>query len=157
MFWEESSVFDLAGKGDSFTSKAAKDPFKLVDPLGIAKIYLGANNPTSPLISPLYGELSGLPPVLIHAAQYDVFLSDSTRFAETAENAGVSVDIKVWRKMWHIFHMQGAFCTGIKKGVGRDLLNLSGYLRHDPQFSRWVGLIPRPPCLLVECKLLVPT
>jgi acetyl esterase/lipase len=69
------------------------------------------------LISPLYGELSGLPPVLIHAAQYDVFLSDSTRFAETAENAGVTVDIKVWRKMWHIFHMQAPFVPESKKAL----------------------------------------
>ncbi|HYE68327.1 MAG TPA: alpha/beta hydrolase [Anaerovoracaceae bacterium] len=110
-------VFDLAGKGDSFTSKAAKDPFKLVDPLGIAKIYVAANNPTSPAISPLYGELDGLPPVLIHAAEHDVFLSDSTRFAEKAENAGVKVDIRVWRKMWHIFHMQAPFVPESKKAL----------------------------------------
>ena len=110
-------VFDLAGKGESFTSKAAKDPFKLVDPLGIAKIYVGENNPTSPLISPLYGELDGLPPVLIHAAEYDVFLSDSMRFAEKAENAGVKVDIKVWRNMWHIFHMQAPFVPESKKAL----------------------------------------
>lgn len=102
-------VFDLAGKGDSFTTKAAKDPYKLVNPLGIAKIYVDTKKPTSPLISPLYGELDGLPPVLIHAAEFDVFLSDSTRFAEKAENAGVKVNIKVWRKMWHIFHMQAPF------------------------------------------------
>lgn len=62
-------VFDLAGKGNSFTSKASKDPFRLTDPLGIAKIYVADNNPTSPLISPLYGDLEGLPPVLIHAAE----------------------------------------------------------------------------------------
>lgn len=110
-------VFDLAGKGDSFTLKAAKDPFKLVDPLEIAKIYVAANNPTSPLISPLYGELDGLPPVLLHAAEYDVFLSDSTRFAEKAEKAGVKVDIKVWRKMWHIFHMQAPFVPESKKAL----------------------------------------
>ncbi len=110
-------VFDLAGMGDSFTSKAAKDPFKLADPLGIAKIYVAANNPTSPLISPLYGELDGLPPILIHAAEYDVFLSDSTRFAEKAKNAGVKVDIKVWRKMWHIFHMQAPFVPESKNAL----------------------------------------
>jgi monoterpene epsilon-lactone hydrolase len=110
-------VFDFAGKKDSFTSKAAKDPFKQVDPLAIAKIYVAENNPTSPLISPLYGELDGLPPVLIHAAEYDVFLSDSTRFAEEAEKAGVKVDIKVWRKMWHIFHMQAPLVPESKKAL----------------------------------------
>lgn len=110
-------VFDFAGKGDSFASKAAKDPFKLVDPLGIAKIYVASNNPTSPSISPLYGELDGLPPMLIHAAEYDVFLSDSTRFAEKAKKANVKVDIKVWRKMWYIFHMQAPFVPESKKAL----------------------------------------
>lgn len=110
-------VFDLAGKGNSFISKAAKDPFKLVDPLGIAKIYVAENNPASPVISPLYGGLEGLPPTLIHAAEHDVFLSDSTRFAEKAEDAGVNVDIRVWSKMWHIFHMQAPFVPESRKAL----------------------------------------
>jgi acetyl esterase/lipase len=54
---------------------------------------------------------------LIHAAEYDVFLSDSTRFAEKAKNAGVKVDIKVWRKMWHIFHMQAPFVPESKNAL----------------------------------------
>lgn len=108
-------VFDLAGIGDSFTSKAKKDPFNMADPLGIAKIYVASNNPTSSLISPLYGELNYLPPVWIHAAEYDVFLSDSTRFAEKAKKAGVKMDIKIWRKMWHIFHMQESFVPESKR------------------------------------------
>ncbi len=115
-------VFDFAGKGDSFVSRAKDDPFKMVDPLGIAKVYVAANNPTSPAISPLYGELEGLPPVLIHAAEHDVFLSDSTRFAEKAENAGVKVDLKVWRKMWHIFHMQAPFVPESKKALSEFCL-----------------------------------
>jgi monoterpene epsilon-lactone hydrolase len=119
-------VFDLAGKGDSFTSKAAKDPFKLADPLGIAKIYVAANNPTSPMLSPLYGELDGLPPVLIHAAEYDVFLSDSTRFAEKAKNTDVKVNIKVWRKMWHIFHMQAPFVPESKRALD-EICSLPNY------------------------------
>lgn len=115
-------VFDMAGHGDSFSSKAGKDPFKLIDPLGIAKIYISGNNPTSPVLSPLYGELGGLPPTLIHAADYDVFLSDSTRFAEKAKNDGVMVDIKVWRKMWHIFHMQAQFVPESSKALDKICL-----------------------------------
>jgi acetyl esterase/lipase len=56
-------VFDLAGKGETFLTRAEKDPFELKDPLGIAKIYVGSNNALSPMLSPLYGELQGLPPV----------------------------------------------------------------------------------------------
>jgi acetyl esterase/lipase len=110
-------VFDLAGKGETFLTRAEKDPFELKDPLGIAKIYVGSNNPLSPMLSPLYGELQGLPPVLIHAADYDVFLSDSYRFKENAEKAGVNVELKVWRKMWHIFHMQSSFVPESMKAL----------------------------------------
>jgi acetyl esterase/lipase len=110
-------VFDLAGKGESFTSKAGKDPFQSIDPLSIAKIYISDNNPASPMLSPLYSELKGLPPTLIHAAEYDVFLSDATRFAEQAKNDGATVDIKVWKKMWHIFHMQAPFVPESSKAL----------------------------------------
>lgn len=99
-------LFDLTGQGESFVSKATKDPFKLADPLGIAKNYIGSNNPELPTLSPLFGDLSDLPPVLIHAAEYDVFYSDSVSFIEKARASGVKAEIKVWEKMWHIFPMQ---------------------------------------------------
>lgn len=110
-------VFDFAGNGKSLKTRAAKDPFKLADPLGIAKIYVGANNPSSPVISPLYGDLAGLPPILVHAADYDVFLSDSLRLHDRASDAGVKVDLKVWPKMWHIFHMQDKIVPEGKKAL----------------------------------------
>lgn len=99
-------VLDFAGTGKTFRTRAKKDPFRIDDPLGIAKIYVGDNNPTSSTISPIYGELEGLPPMLVHGADYDVFLSDSIRLYEKANKSGVEVELKVWEKMWHIFHMQ---------------------------------------------------
>lgn len=102
-------VFDLAGKGESFTTRAEKDPFNMRDPLWAAKIYLGNNDPLSPVFSPLYGDLEGLPPIKIHAADYDVFLSDACRLAEKASQAGVAVELTVWKEMWHTFHMQAPF------------------------------------------------
>ena len=99
-------ALDFAGKGESFLTKAKNDPFRLKDPLGVAKVYVGSNNPLSPDISPLYGDLAGLPPILIHGAEYDVFVSDAVRFEEAARQAGVDVRLKTWQKMWHIFHMQ---------------------------------------------------
>ncbi len=99
-------ALDFAGKGESFLTKAKFDPFRLKDPLGVAKVYVGTNNPLSPDISPLYGDAAGLPPILIHGAEYDVFVSDAVRFEEAARQAGVDVRLKTWQKMWHIFHMQ---------------------------------------------------
>lgn len=110
-------VFDLAGTGETFITKAGKDPFRLTDPLGIAKLYIGENNPSSPMLSPLYGDLSGLPAVLIHAGECDVFLSDSIRLMEKVKAVGGKPELKIWRKMWHIFHMQAAIVPEAKKAM----------------------------------------
>jgi acetyl esterase/lipase len=102
-------VLDLADKGERIAESVRKDPFALVDPLGLTRHYTAGQDTASPAISPIFGELSGLPPMLIHAAQYDVFLSDACRFVEQAASAGVQAELKVWKKMWHIFHMQSPF------------------------------------------------
>ncbi|HQJ36662.1 MAG TPA: alpha/beta hydrolase [Bacillota bacterium] len=110
-------ALDFAGKGESFLTKAKNDPFRLKDPLGVAKVYVGSNNPLSPDISPLYGDLAGLPPILIHGAEYDVFVSDAVRFEEAARQAGVDVRLKTWQKMWHIFHMQDTVVPEAKEAL----------------------------------------
>lgn len=110
-------VFDLAGTGDTFTTIAGKDPFRLIDPLGITKLYIGENNPSSPMLSPLYGDLSELPAMLIHAGEYDVFLSDSIRLIEKVKAVGAKSELKIWRKMWHIFHMQAVLMPESKNAM----------------------------------------
>lgn len=100
-----SPVVDLKGTGDSIETRKKEDPFQYSDPLSIAKNYVGENDATLPIISPLFGDLYGLPPILIHASDYDVFLSDSIRLAEKLKRANKEVDLKIWAKMWHIFHM----------------------------------------------------
>lgn len=110
-------VLDIAGRGESFVTRATKDPFRLRDPLALAKLYCGQNNPSSPAISPLYGELAGLPPMLIHAADCDVFLSDALRLADAAAAVRVQAEIKIWKNMWHIFHMQAPFVRESREAV----------------------------------------
>jgi acetyl esterase/lipase len=118
-------ALDFAGKGESFLTEARSDPFRLKDPLGVAKVYVGTNNPFSPEISPLYGDLAGLPPILIHGAEYDVFMSDAVRLGEMARQAGVDVELKIWQKMWHIFHMQDAVVPEAKNA----LLEMCAYMK----------------------------
>jgi acetyl esterase/lipase len=67
------------------------------------KAYLGSHDPCNPYISPLFGDLRGLPPLLIYAGEWDTGLDDSTRFAEEAAAAGVSVIYKGWPEMVHCF------------------------------------------------------
>ena len=110
-------VFDLTGTSESLHVNAANDPFQLKDPLGVAKLYVGENDTASLLLSPLYGDLRGLPPMLIHAAEYDVFAGDAERFLKQAADVGLPVEYKVWRKMWHIFHMQAPLVPEASKAL----------------------------------------
>ena len=110
-------VLDLA-EGETPCAAARKDPFQMKDPLSLTRNYTAGCDTKSPEISPLYGELGGLPPVLIHAAQYDVFVGDAQRFAARAKEAGAQVELKVWKWMWHIFHMQAAFVPEAAQAVG---------------------------------------
>jgi acetyl esterase/lipase len=98
-------MVDQTNSGETFQSRAALDPYQLDPKYAMNQYVLAGQDPCNPLLSPLFGELRGLPPLLIHAADHDVFLSDATRLAEKARQAGVPVTLKIWPGMWHIFQM----------------------------------------------------
>ena len=79
----------------------------MVDPEGMdavcAKYYLGDNDPCQPWISPLYGEMKGLPPLLITVGTAENGLNDSLHFAEKAKAAGVDVTLRVGEGMVHCY------------------------------------------------------
>ena len=63
--------------------------------------------PSHPVISPVFGDLSGLPPVLVHASEAEMLLDDSRRYVNKAVAAGSPVTLQTWRHMvhvWHIYH-----------------------------------------------------
>ena len=62
-------------------------------------------DPTNPYISPLYGNFSGFPPMLIQVGSYEMLLSDSELVAEKAKRAGCKVRLSVYEGMFHIFQM----------------------------------------------------
>jgi acetyl esterase/lipase len=100
-----SAWTDLAGTGESQKTRAELDPmipaFEGVSPM--AEWYIGTGSATDPLISPLYGDFNGLPPLLVHVGDHEVLLSDSTRYTEKARAAGADVTLKVWDEMIHVF------------------------------------------------------
>ena len=58
----------------------------------------------SHLASPIVGELSGLPDILIQVGSAETMLDDSTRFYEKAKNANVNVKLEIWEDMFHGWH-----------------------------------------------------
>ena len=101
---------DLAATGASYVSRADADPIHQRPMiLALAKNYLGeAGNPGHPLASPLYADLTGLPPLLIQVGDCETVLDDSVMFTEKARAAGVEVELQVWDGMIHVFQMFGA-------------------------------------------------
>lgn len=100
-----SPWLDLAHTGETMVTKADDDPmFTKSGMIHMAKLYADETDVSSPLISPLYADLSGLPPVLIHVGTSEMLLSDSRRMAETLKKAGVDCVIKEWEDLFHVFH-----------------------------------------------------
>ena len=100
---------DLKCTGESYRTKNQVS----VAPEGswtlFSKYYVGENDPCLPLISPLYGDLHGLPPMLINAGDADELIDDSVRFAEKAKAAGVDVTLQVGEGMIHCYPFLPAF------------------------------------------------
>jgi monoterpene epsilon-lactone hydrolase len=101
-----SALTDLTASGASYTTNVELD---LLDtPEGIAEArtyYLGDQDPRTPLASPLYADLHGLPPLLIQVGSDEILLDDSTQVAERARAAGVNVRLHVGERMWHMWQV----------------------------------------------------
>lgn len=66
-------------------------------------MYAGATPLTHPMVSPVYADLTGLPPLLIQVGTRERLLSDSARLARNARRDGVDVTLDVWDGMWHVW------------------------------------------------------
>jgi len=117
-----SPVTDLALTGESFQTRAEADPyFTKSQAAGLVASYLGETDPKNPLASPLYGDLSGLPPIRMHVGDDEVLLDDSRRYVERAVAAGVDAELDIWMGMPH------GFVTGIREfDAARQALNAIG-------------------------------
>ena len=120
------AVTDLTGRSPSMAERAALDP--MVTPGGfrtLGRLYVQGRAPLGdPFISPLYGDLEGLPPILMHAGEREVLVDDTLRFAERARAAGVRVAAKVWPGMIHVFE---GFCHVLPEGR-RSLAEIAAFL-----------------------------
>lgn len=121
-----SAWTDLAMTGESVRSRAAVDPMIDVRHMHpAAALYLGDHAARSPLASPLYAELAGLPPIYMQVGDEEVLLDDTTRFAERASGAGVEVEVEIWPGMFHVFQ---AFAGALPEGR-EAIARIGAYLR----------------------------
>jgi epsilon-lactone hydrolase len=101
-----SPTVDLTSSGASMTDRADQDPISTPAMLRqFASDYLAGADPRTPLASPLFGSLSGLPPLLVQVGTADVLLSDAERLATAAAEAGVDVTLEVGEGLPHVYQL----------------------------------------------------
>jgi len=101
-----SPMADLGGASDTRESLRDFDPLLTWEKslAAAAAAYVGERDPRDPGISPVYADLRGLPPLLVHSGAREVLLGDAVRLARAARRAGVDVTLDVWDGLWHVFH-----------------------------------------------------
>ncbi len=109
---------DLTNSSEELARQARLDPMLRLQGLALAaKAYAHRTAVDNPYISPLLGQLHGLPPVLIQVGTHDILLNDSLRLEKKLKAAGVETDLKVWPKMLHVWQMYYDFLPEARKAL----------------------------------------
>ena len=109
-----SPMTDLTVTGASYAGKAHADPAITARAIRArAADYLAGADPADPLVSPIFADLSGLPPLLIQAGSHEVLLDDATRLAAKAAADDVAVILDITPGVPHVFQ---AFAALLDEG-----------------------------------------
>ncbi|MDZ7604087.1 MAG: alpha/beta hydrolase [Cyclobacteriaceae bacterium] len=121
-----SPYLDLNGTGRSVSLNAKNDRFlDVFEMRRWAEMYAGDQDFKDPLISPLYGNTKGLPPILVQASESEVLYDDSVRFVKKARQSGVDIEFQTWHGLIHWWHMFGTMPEA-KEAIGKviEFINL---------------------------------
>jgi monoterpene epsilon-lactone hydrolase len=117
---------DLTCSGESWRKNAKADLLvEGTNLCGCAELYLHGSDPRTPLASPIFADLHGLPPVYIQVGSDEVLLSDATQFSELAEAAGVEMRLEVWQDMQHLWQLATQYIPESRQAVKK----IGDYLR----------------------------
>lgn len=98
--WTDLDRSEATVGGDALT-----DPLLSLDGLLDNGAMYAGSEARNPLASPVFGDLSGLPPLLLQSGTRDLLTSDSSRVAERARAAGVDVTLELHSGLIHVWHM----------------------------------------------------
>lgn len=97
---------DLTGSGASMQQNVRRDSMLPAHRVhDAAQLYAPRHDLVDPDISPLFGDLGGLPPLALHAGSIEILLDDSRRLADRVRNCGGEADLTIWPRMPHVFPM----------------------------------------------------
>ena len=120
-----SPVTDLTLQSPSLEANRKRDPL-ISGRWGLRGVsaYLAGQDPSNPLISPVFGRFDGAPPVLIQACETEVLVDDSRRMAKVLEGQGVSVALRIWPHVPHVWHLMSGRIPEADAGIDE----LTGFL-----------------------------
>ena len=110
---------DLAITGLSAKPGTADPMLKASDLDAFAGQYVNGGNPREPYISPLYGDLRGLPPTLLQVGSDEILRDDSERMAARLREAGCDVTLEVWPRMPHVWHAFAPMMPEARRAIAR--------------------------------------
>jgi epsilon-lactone hydrolase len=111
---------DLALTGESLIANAEDDLVMIAARIPtIAKHYLAGADPRTPYASPLYGEARNLPSTLIQVGSDEILRDDALRMADKMRTAGCEVEIEVWPRMPHDWHLVARILPEGKQAIER--------------------------------------
>jgi len=97
-------VVDFTLSGRSMVSNAGHDAMlSLADFVRFRSLYAPPERYLDPLVSPLFGDFTGLPPLLFQASSHEMAVDESIRAAAKAHASGVHVELEIWDRMPHVF------------------------------------------------------
>lgn len=94
----------------------------------VRKLYLQGESPRNPLASPIYGDLEGLPPILVQAGSRELLLCDINRFRDLAVEKDVKINLEVWQDMfhcWQIFYSKLPGADASMRSIGEFVKEIS--------------------------------
>lgn len=115
-----SPWLDLTCSEDSYQRNKEKDLLLgHSDPKRYAKYYYQDEDPRNPYISPLFANLSGLPPMLIQATNVEIFIDEIRSFAAKAEHKGVDLQLEESKNLFHVWQLFSGIVPEGKKALQR--------------------------------------
>jgi epsilon-lactone hydrolase len=127
-----SPMTDLTLSGNTITDKEAVDPLFTGDALRRrVPDYVGAADPSDPYISPAFGDLRGLPPILIQVGSHEILLSDAIRLAAKAAQDDVATMLDVTPGVPHVFQGYAAMLDEGDEALNRAAVFLKAHFSID--------------------------
>lgn len=125
-----SPATDMTGGGASREENAEADSLfvsQMFDSLKPA--YYGDIDDRDPFVSPLFGDVSGFPPVLFQVGETEMLRDDATRMAASLKAAGTEAVLEVWPKVWHVWQLNADMLPEAREAIAHIVRFAKQHLR----------------------------